>query len=66
MTVDTLPTTTDQLLRDRVDALVNERLEQLATERIAEQVAAAMKKDPDKTKVALNTFYWQLIPPARV
>jgi len=53
MTVDTLPTTTDQLLRDRVDTLVNERLEQLVTERVTEQVAAAMKKDPAKNKVAI-------------
>ena len=62
MTVDTLPTTTDQLLRDRVDALVNERLEQLVTERIAEQSRRLWRLE----KAALNTFYWQLIPPARV
>src|SRR5690348_17938841 len=53
MTLDMLPVTTDQLVRDRVDALVNERLEQLVTERITEQVAAAMKKDPAKNKVAI-------------
>jgi peroxiredoxin family protein len=32
---------------------VNERLEQLVTERVTEQVAAAMKKDPAKNKVAI-------------
>lgn len=53
MTVDTLPTTTEQSLRDRVDILVSERLEQLVTERVAEQVAAAMKKDPARNKVAI-------------
>ena len=41
MTVDTLPTTTDQLLRDQVDTLVSEWLEQLVAESVA-----AMKRDP--------------------
>lgn len=49
MTIETLPPTTEQALRDRVDALVNERLEQLVNER----VAAAMKKDPARNKVAI-------------
>ncbi len=49
MTLDTLPATTDQLLRDRIDVLVNERLEQLVTER----VTAALTKDPAKNKVAI-------------
>jgi peroxiredoxin family protein len=49
MTIETLPATTAQMVRDRVDALVNERLEQLVTER----VAAAMKHDPAKNKVAI-------------
>jgi peroxiredoxin family protein len=49
MTLDTLSSTTEQLLRDRVDALVRERMEQLVTE----QVAAAMKKDPARSKVAI-------------
>ena len=35
---------TEQLLRDRIDVLARERLDQL----VAEQVAKAMKKDPDK------------------
>ena len=51
MALDTLPVTTDQLIRDRVDALVSERLEQLVTERVAAQVAAAMKKDPARNMV---------------
>ncbi len=49
MALDTVAATTDQLLRDRVDALVNERLEQL----VAERVAAAMKKDSARNKVAI-------------
>src|SRR5689334_12222622 len=53
MTLDTLSVTTDQLVRDRVDTLVSERLERLVTERVAAQVAAAMKKDPAKNKVAI-------------
>jgi peroxiredoxin family protein len=53
MAPDTLPTTTDQSLQDRVDTLVSERLEHLVTERVTEQVAAAMKKDPAKNKVAI-------------
>ena len=46
---DTLPHAVEQLLRERIDALVNERLDQTITER----VAAAMKKDPAKNKVAI-------------
>lgn len=46
---DTLPRAVEQLLRERIDALVNERLDQTITER----VAAAMKKDPAKNKVAI-------------
>ena len=53
MTLDTLPTATEQLLRDRVDTLMSERLEQFITERVTEQVAAAMKKDPARNKVAI-------------
>lgn len=49
MTIETFPSTTDQTIRDRVDALVNERLEQFVNER----VAAAMKKDPARNKVAI-------------
>ncbi|HET9980716.1 MAG TPA: DsrE/DsrF/DrsH-like family protein, partial [Ktedonobacterales bacterium] len=49
MAIETIPSTTDQTIRDRVDALVNERLEQLVNER----VAAAMKKDPARNKVAI-------------
>jgi peroxiredoxin family protein len=39
----------EQLIKSRVDALVGDRLDQL----VAEQVAAAMKKDPAKSKVAI-------------
>jgi peroxiredoxin family protein len=49
MAIESLPPVTEQTLRDRIDALVNERMEQLITER----VAAAMKKDPAKKKVAI-------------
>lgn len=49
MTIETLPSATEQMLRERVDALVNERLEQLVNER----VAAAMKKDTARNKVAI-------------
>lgn len=40
---------TEELLRSRIDALAIERLDQM----VAERVAAAMKKDPAKNKVAI-------------
>ncbi|HEX6544102.1 MAG TPA: DsrE/DsrF/DrsH-like family protein [Ktedonobacterales bacterium] len=40
---------TEELLRSRIDALAIERLDQI----VAERVAAAMKKDPAKNKVAI-------------
>ena len=49
MTLETQPSATDQMLRERIDALVEERLNQI----VAERVAAAMKKDPAKNKVAI-------------
>jgi peroxiredoxin family protein len=49
MAQETQLPTTEQMLRDRIDALLDERLQQIVTER----VAAAMKKDPAKNKVAI-------------
>ena len=45
----TLTPETEQLIKSRVDALVGDRINSL----VAEQVAAAMKKDPAKSKVAI-------------
>jgi len=45
----TLTPETEQLIKSRVDALVGERIDR----QVAEQVAAAMKKDPAKSKVAI-------------
>jgi peroxiredoxin family protein len=45
----TLSPETEQLIKSRVDALVGDRIDQV----VAQQVAAAMKKDPAKTKVAI-------------
>lgn len=45
----TLAPSTETLIRERVDALLHERLDQTLNERIA----AAMKKDPAKNKVAI-------------
>src|SRR5215469_8459478 len=39
----------EQLIQERVDELAGERIEQL----VAQRVAAAMKKDPAKNKVAI-------------
>jgi peroxiredoxin family protein len=53
----TLTVDMEQLVQERVDELIQERLNGLVakvvTERVAEQVAAAMKKDPAKNKVAI-------------
>jgi peroxiredoxin family protein len=46
---DTLPLAVERLLRERVEALVDERLDQTITEHLA----AAMKRDPAKNKVAI-------------
>jgi peroxiredoxin family protein len=43
----------EHLIHERVDELVQERLNGLVAERVTEQVAAAMKKDPAKNKVAI-------------
>jgi peroxiredoxin family protein len=45
----TLTSETEQLIQTRVDSLVSEHLDQL----VAEKVAAAMKKDPARGKVAI-------------
>ena len=53
MVLDTSASTTDGLLRSRIDALLDERLNQIVSEQVAERVAEAMKKDPAKNKVAI-------------
>ncbi len=45
----TLSTETERLLNERIDALINDRLDQ----RMAAQIAAAMKKNPARSKVAI-------------
>ncbi len=45
----TLTVDMERLIQERVDELAGERIEQLVNERIA----AAMKRDPDKNKVAI-------------
>ena len=45
----TLTPETEQLIKSRVDALVGEQIDR----QVADQVAAAMKKDPAKSKVAI-------------
>ena len=45
----TLTPEAEQLIKSRVDALVGEQIDR----QVAEQVAAAMKKDPAKNKVAI-------------
>ena len=53
MVLDTSASTTDELLRSRIDTLLDERLNQIVAEQVAERVAEAMKKDPAKNKVAI-------------
>lgn len=43
----------ERLVQERVDELVQERLTRLVTDTVTEQIAAAMKKDPAKNKVAI-------------
>jgi peroxiredoxin family protein len=49
----TLTLDMEKLVQERVDELVQERLKSLVTETVTERVAAAMKKDPAKNKVAI-------------
>ena len=44
-----LPSEMERLVNERIDAFVSERLDKM----VAERVAAAMKKDPAKNKVAI-------------
>lgn len=45
----TLPATTEQAIRERIDALVAQRVKQL----VSDEVATAMKKDPARDTVAI-------------
>jgi len=49
----TLTSDMERRVQERVDELAQERLHRLVAESVTEQVAAAMKKDPAKNKVAI-------------